>query len=267
MRNGFTLIELLVVVAIIAVLLALLTPAMDQAIYQSELTVCAARLKAGASGTLVYTAENKRFYPSRSTARAGALTWYPEMLASNQEDDRPVVFKAVEPRLLLDPLSGKIDLTRTQVSANVNANYMIWFGWRFTTGDEKGMNRVGDRFTWRGDSYRLLLSDEDRLFSSSDQSTHPDPAGRLKFEGPFQDAVNPWPGWNLYGLYVTYSKWTTNGMGGARVRGPLDLNYAFDDGAVLRFNGVGFEDDRMGYVPDFANGTVADYSFSRQIAR
>ena len=48
-RAAFTLIELLVVVTIIVVLLALLTPAMDQAIYQGELTACGARLKAVAS--------------------------------------------------------------------------------------------------------------------------------------------------------------------------------------------------------------------------
>ncbi len=42
--KGYTLIELLVVITIIAVMLALLSPAMDRAIYQAELAVCGANL-------------------------------------------------------------------------------------------------------------------------------------------------------------------------------------------------------------------------------
>jgi prepilin-type N-terminal cleavage/methylation domain-containing protein len=41
--TAFTLIELLVVVTIIVVLLSLLTPALDRAIYETELAVCASQ--------------------------------------------------------------------------------------------------------------------------------------------------------------------------------------------------------------------------------
>ncbi len=44
-QKGFTLIELLVVVAIIAVLLALLTPALDRAIGSAEAVICASNLR------------------------------------------------------------------------------------------------------------------------------------------------------------------------------------------------------------------------------
>lgn len=266
--TGFTLVELLVIVAIIVVLLALLIPGMDAAVYQAELATCSARLKAGATGLATYAFENKRYYPFRSGANNTTLSWYPDLLTSNSIDDRPRIFQAIRPKLLLDPFSGKIDLeAEIEGQSNIGSNYSLWFGWRYLTGSEKGMYKVGDRFTWMGDGYRVLISDEDRLFSSSDQSTHPDRIGVMKFEGPHQNAPNPFPGWNLYGLFVTYSKWTTNGMGGARVRGPLDLNYAYDDGAVLRFDRVGFEDERMGYIPDFATKNVADSSFCRQMAR
>src|ERR1043165_1931025 len=54
MPRAFTLIELLVVITIIVVLLALLTPALDKAMYQAELAVCGANLRAIANGAIPY---------------------------------------------------------------------------------------------------------------------------------------------------------------------------------------------------------------------
>src|SRR5258707_1023618 len=58
-RFAFTLIELLVVVTIIAVLLSLLTPAMDKAVEQAERTRCAAQLHAWSIGIANYSVEHK----------------------------------------------------------------------------------------------------------------------------------------------------------------------------------------------------------------
>src|SRR5688500_8855542 len=67
--TAFTLIELLVVVTIIVVLLALLTPALDKAIYQAELTVCGANQRAVAMSAVSYATGSKRFYPHRQGVR------------------------------------------------------------------------------------------------------------------------------------------------------------------------------------------------------
>lgn len=57
-KNGFTLIELLVVVAIIAVLIALLLPALGQAREVAKAAVCLSNLKQGISSALLYAQDN-----------------------------------------------------------------------------------------------------------------------------------------------------------------------------------------------------------------
>src|SRR5687767_44112 len=77
--NAFTLVELLVVMTIIAVLLALLTPALDVAVYEAELVVCASRLDALAKGVTHYALDFRRQYPYRKGART-VDWWFPYLL-------------------------------------------------------------------------------------------------------------------------------------------------------------------------------------------
>lgn len=63
--KGFTLIELLVVVAIIAVLVAILLPALNKARYQAKLTQCGTQLKQIGTACMMYAQENVDRLPSR----------------------------------------------------------------------------------------------------------------------------------------------------------------------------------------------------------
>lgn len=75
LRNatGFTLIELLVVVAIIALLIAILLPALGRAREQARTTACAANLKGIATGLWVYQTENDSYVvPSYNMGQPGA---------------------------------------------------------------------------------------------------------------------------------------------------------------------------------------------------
>ncbi len=64
-RNGFTLIELLVVVAIIAVLVAVLLPAIAMARESARFVVCASNLHSIGVGMQLYAADNRGQLPER----------------------------------------------------------------------------------------------------------------------------------------------------------------------------------------------------------
>ena len=61
--RAFTLVELLVVVAVITVLLAMLTPAMDSAVYTAEKVRCLSNQRTLVHGCIVYATDNRAHWP------------------------------------------------------------------------------------------------------------------------------------------------------------------------------------------------------------
>lgn len=77
-RRGFTLIELLVVVAIIALLISILLPALRNAREQGKRAVCLSNMRQMGIALLSYALENREYVPSNSCPLAEPDVEHPE---------------------------------------------------------------------------------------------------------------------------------------------------------------------------------------------
>ena len=78
--GGFTLVELLVVIAIIALLMAVLLPALNRAKEQARMIACLANLKQWGVIASLYADSNKNSYWSGSTISGSEGFWWPAQL-------------------------------------------------------------------------------------------------------------------------------------------------------------------------------------------
>ena len=84
--NGFTLIELLVVIAAIALLMALLVPALSRARRQAKAMVCQARLRQWGTTLALYAQDHEGRFPCNVSGTAGAWLLRGTLLAVTNKD-------------------------------------------------------------------------------------------------------------------------------------------------------------------------------------
>ena len=84
MRKGFTLIELLVVISIIALLIAILLPALSNARYAANITKCQVAVRSIATVQLSYAVDSKEYFPAGRPRYEGGGSWFTAMQAGAQ---------------------------------------------------------------------------------------------------------------------------------------------------------------------------------------
>jgi prepilin-type N-terminal cleavage/methylation domain-containing protein len=258
-RPGFTLIELLVVLTIIIVLLALLTPSLDNAVYHAELAVCGAQMRSLALGAVAYAVDHRRTWPVRTeNYNWDALTIRlpPLPAGSPPYDLRRTVGPYLGAETFVDPLCGGIDLRdgANRDDTVLYANMNVYFGWGIA--GYRSMRKMGDRFTWtepgtdRTWRFNALAGDRDSYrIGEHAVAGHADDAGKLQFIASQAGSA---------GTYTsTHSHWQKFGWEQEQTRGLIDANYSFDDGSVGRFMGAAINDDRLVQTPTYNDGYYA----------
>jgi len=265
--SAFTIVELLVVITIIVLLLALLTPAMNQAIYQAELAVCGAKQKGIVSAALSYAWDHQRHYPTRNPLfidQAWLMRWkdqnsYPFDLVTLYEP------YTASRDLFLDPLCGRIDLSERANKPNtlLYGNYDLYPGRPFDRGSSfRAMNRIGQWYNWNDTissssgslhNFSVIAGDHDMYWYDNNRNrqsgSHADALDVMRFAA-FQDANNqglPLAADVAGVLDFTQSRWESFDVG---PRGTLDTNFGFEDASVRRYSRVTTADPRMAKVPE-----------------
>ena len=279
-RHGFTLVELLVVITIVVVLLALLSPALDRAVYAAELARCGAQIKTLGAALTTYAMDHRRHCIHRLGIDNGA-SWDVSILRpglSTSVFTQQIELGDLRPQLkryvsinkhLLDPFVRRVDLEASRDDSFTYGSYHIFAGWQYSTtvhfwsGQPSqggpGMRKLGDRFTWAGRQYNSFVTDADHFnLDGWAMASHPDEPETLE-NRTFQDAdlitgtTLAIPG----GTNTTLS-WFDHPpfWSGYPVRGNLDRNVGFDDGSVVRYDkvlpplpGGIVQDPRMANVP------------------
>ena len=296
-RTAFTLVELLVVVTMITVLIAMLAPALDRAIYQAELAACGANIKGLVQGGTIYAMDFRRLYPARhplSRANPTVIRRDADADTSAGQDwtiDIPAEMRGyVGIQAFLDPLCAKVDMNtgmfdgpQKGVSSRavpaIYSSYRVNFDWGNPVDQLKAMRKIGDVLIFtppstdsdpRPRAFRLLVTDDDgyskvAIASSANPvcySSHPDRDGKmnnLKKERGFDDHGVKGSPFFVKGFTGSWWESKSPPYPIEEMRGLCDFNYGVDDGSVFRLNDVQQSDGRLAKLP---YQTLSDYSGS-----
>ncbi|MGB1125936.1 MAG: prepilin-type N-terminal cleavage/methylation domain-containing protein [Phycisphaeraceae bacterium] len=251
MRKAFTLIELLVVISIIALLIAILLPALSRARYSATMTQCSTNLQQIGVGVFAHTADNKGLYPRREVAfgiqpRKSIIAYNNGAFTS---DDRPLLADYFTIDLMQCPFSGfgSSEKLRQSTATVVHGSYELYFGSPIDRNDlasymldTEDIVRTIDTRTGQSFEVNILAADADwdyeqiRVWSTS----HPDFGSDRRMQLFVSDDASR-----------TQSRYRTL----TSTRGLIDRNLLYRDGSVQTLGGLSAENPGMARIPAINN--------------
>ena len=236
----FTLIEVLMVTTVLAILAAVLLPALAAARQHARLTVCAGNLRQLGLGLSLYAMESNDWYPRRAANEVARQQ--PQLLVAHLgrptgPDDRALLATTLDLDATLQCPFSRLSGGHTLWDANeeVWGSYELWAGSEIVAGQRRsGLLRQGDRaeFTDANGThcFDVLAADFERDWGAGLygffmlHTAHPDRARVLRPHEQYG------PGWG--GSY-TESNWGRHfGTAAAVGRGEVTRNFLRTDGSV-----------------------------------
>lgn len=253
--RGFTLIELLVVIAIIAILAALLTPALKQALYRARLTACMSNLHQNGLAVTTYCTDHEGRMPERWDQTSGIGTASLTTLAQlgpNESHDLRTDLEAYTSsgHTFLCPMVKPVDLTLVAPRLEVDGSYNMWFGWppdnpSASPGLEGRMEFLDDELVYRGRRFRVMMSDAESVNQSVrlTASSHPifDVGSPNWANGEFIGSNQ-----RIFSYYFGTESRDTR----------FDLNFLFTDGHGELYPDILYRNDRRFYKVPFHWGVL-----------
>ena len=229
-RGGFTLIELLVVIALIAILMAILMPALGLARDQGRKIKCAGNMRSLALANSIYVSNNDDWtVPCRFITKSGTTLW-----TSNKQFRKYIGYDTTEPGLSTVQTPKKFRCPSDRQKAYLHA-YNVETGTTTGTLVSYGYN-IEDFYPSIGSPSWDATMLMDVL--GYKMTTIQQPATKMQFNEA-QDWWSKWKGadyihgWDMLGQQGTVNQYKAVGCGGPTMyRHNESANLAFYDGHV-----------------------------------